>query len=114
MPALVLYLATVCRWLNPLNIETVGQTAGWLWQLPYQNPLLFLVCLPLRVLPDSLYPFGCNLLAAVMGAATLWLLARSVMLFPYDRTREGRIRGHADDTQLHIPLAWVPPVFAAA
>lgn len=114
VPALVLYLATVCRWLNPLNIETVGQTAGWLWQLPYQNPLLFLVCLPLRVLPDSLYPLGCNLLAAVMGAATLWLLARSVMLLPYDRTREGRIRGHADDTQLHIPLAWVPPVFAAA
>ena len=114
LAALVVYWITVCRWLNPLNLEAVGQASGWLWQLPYHTPLMFLVCLPLRVLPDSLYPIGANLMAGVFGAVTLGLLARSIALLPYDRTREGRIRGHADEPSLHIRFSWVPPLFAAA
>lgn len=114
LPALVLYGITLCRWLSPLNLEAIGQTAGWLWQLPYQNPLLFLICLPLRLLSPALYPMGANALAALLAALTLANLVRSVMLLPYDRTREGRLRGHADETSLHIRFAWVPPVFASA
>lgn len=114
LAALVIYWITVCRWLNPLNLEAVGQSSGWLWQLPYHTPLMFVVCLPLRVLPDSLYPLGVNLVSGILGAATLGLLARSIALLPYDRTREGRIRGHADEPSLHIRFSWVPPVFASA
>lgn len=111
--ALVVYLVTLNHWISLGGLSTVAKVSGWTWQPDVSGPLYWLVTLPLRWLPTRMVPLGLNLLSAVMAAATLALLTRSVALLPHDRTEEQRLREKSSFALLSIRLAWLPPVFAA-
>jgi tetratricopeptide (TPR) repeat protein len=66
----------------------------------------------MRALPERWVPLALNLFAAVCGALTLGLLARSVILLPHDRTHEQREREQSPAALLTIRLAWLPPLLA--
>jgi Flp pilus assembly protein TadD len=68
--------------VNSLPLD--AKLTGWDWQPMTSEPLLWLLTLPLRFLPDAWIPAGLNLFFAVTGALTLGLLARSVELLPWD------------------------------
>ena len=111
--ALVLYLATLHSWISFASLPAVSHVGGW-HDLPQtKQPLLYLVTLPLKLLPASALPFAMNGLAAVFGALTLALLVRSVALLPHDRTKEQRQREQSEHSLLSIDLNWMPPLFAA-
>ncbi len=107
-----LYLLTLNHWVGADSVMPTEQMAGWDDSLPYSRPLLWLLSLPLKFVPQASVPFAANLLAALLAAGCLWTLARCVALLPHDRAREERMRDHADHPLLHIRLAWIPPVFA--
>lgn len=111
--ALILYGLTLNPWIGPGSLEATTQMAGWEGAIPFNRPLLWLVSLPLKLLPATLLPVAANWVAALFAAAALGTLARCVALLPHNHTREARMRGHADEPLLHIRLAWVPPLFAA-
>ena len=110
--AFVLYLASLNHWLRVNSIPAVSELSQWEGLQALTRPLLWLLSRPLRLVPEAQFPIALNALAALFGAASVGLLARCVVLLPHDRTRAQRVRGHSEDTQLHIPLAWLPPVFA--
>ena len=95
------------------SLPAVSHVGGW-HDLPQtKQPLLYLVTLPLKLLPASALPFAMNGLAAVFGALTLALLVRSVALLPHDRTKEQRQREQSEHSLLSIGLNWMPPLFGA-
>ena len=49
------------------------------------QPLLWLLTLPIRLLPAGWVPLGLNLLSATCAAVSLGMLARSVELLPWFR-----------------------------
>ena len=110
--ALILYSLTINRWLRLESLEAVARATGWDWAPQRDAPLFFLVTLPFRALPGAIQPLALNCLSAVLAALTLGLLARSVALLPFDRTREARQREHHELALLSIPLAWVAPLVA--
>ncbi len=110
---LVLYLATLNPWVTPTNVMLVGQILGWESDPPYSEPLMYLLGWLVRAFPVERAAWALNLLAAVMGALTVAILARCVALLPHDRTREQRIRGHAENTLLHGWFAPLPVILAA-
>lgn len=110
--ALLLYLVTLNRWLQLTSLPLVARVAGWDPSPNLSAPLWFLFTLPARLLPGGVLPVALNLSTALLAAATLAVLARSVALLPYDRTREARQRERGEGALLSIPLAWVGPVFA--
>ena len=110
---LALYLVTLHPWIGVANAGLAGQLGGWEANGAYTEPLLWLLTRPLRLLPTGLFPVAMNVVAAVAGALSVSLLARSVALMPQDRMREQRIRGHGENSLLHVRLAWIPVVFAA-
>jgi len=125
--ALVVFLLTLNHWLS-LNrwsavdfwnsshnsLSIVANTAGWNWQPEVVRPLHYVVTYPLRWLPDRWVPLALNVFSLACAALTLALLARSVSLLPYDRTREQRDRERSPFALLTIPGAWIPPIVAAA
>ncbi|MBO60485.1 MAG: hypothetical protein CMO63_00755, partial [Verrucomicrobiales bacterium] len=111
--ALVLYLATLHSWISFASLPAISHVGGWNDLPQTKQPLLYLVTLPLKLLPVSAVPAAMNVLAAIFGALTLALLARSVALLPHDRTKEQRQREQSEYSLLSIGLNWVPPVFAA-
>lgn len=110
---LTTYLATLNPWIAANSMETTAQLGGWDGSLMQTRPLLWLLGLPLRWVPEAKFPYAVNLLAAVFAAGAAGLVARCAALLPHDRTREQRVRGHSDRTMLHTKFAWAPPVFAA-
>lgn len=58
--------------------------AGWDWQPMVNRPLAWLLTLPFRLLPGSWIPSALNLFSALVAAATLGILARSVQRLPWD------------------------------
>ena len=112
--ALLVYLVTLNPWVRLDSVGNVSRVGGWDPGVTLQSPLLLLLALPLRLLPMSVQAVALNGLTAVMAALTLYLLARSVALLPFDRTREARLRERSDDSRLSLPAAWVPVVLAAA
>jgi tetratricopeptide (TPR) repeat protein len=110
--ALVLYLVTLNPWLTPTNLAGVANVCGYDWQPMLFQPLLYLITLPLRLLPNAWVPLAMNLLSAVLAAATLGLLARSVALLPHNRLPQQRSLEPSRNGLLTIPLAWVPVVLA--
>ena len=112
--ALVLYLATLHSWISFASLPAVSAVGGWNDLSQSEAPLLFLLTLPLRVLPASVVPMAMNVLAAVFGALTLALLVRSVVLLPHDRTKEQRHREQSAHSLLSLRSSWVPALFAAA
>lgn len=119
---LAVYLVTLNHWVSLANYPQVVKTAGWTWQpnlvtpitSDLLNPAYYVATFPLRWLAPKWIPLALNLFSAVCGALTLALLARSVALLPHDRTDEQRLRETSEFSTLSIPLAWLPPLLAAA
>jgi tetratricopeptide (TPR) repeat protein len=111
--AFVFYLATLNHWVTFVSVPVVAKVAGWDWNTTLSAPLLHLVTWPFRLLPAAWQPVALNAFTALCAALTLALLARSVALMPQDRTRDQRMRERSEFSLLSIPLAWVPPLFAA-
>lgn len=112
--ALALFLATLNRWVSVLGLGPLARAAGTEWGPLVYQPLTYLVTLPVRWLPEAWQPLALNILAALAGAATLGLLARSVILLPHDRTQAQRHAEPSEHSLLSVELAWLPPVLAAA
>src|SRR5262245_55163067 len=110
--ALVLYVLTLNRWVSLASLPVVATIGERESVPPLGAPVHYLVTFPFRWLPTAWQATGLNLFAAVCGALTLGLLARSVALLPQDRTREQRQRERGEFSLLSIPAAWVPPLFA--
>lgn len=110
--AMVFYLFTLARWPTFGGLSTLAKVTGWDWHLIYHAPLHFLITYPIRWLPAGWQVTACNLLAVIFSALTLALLARSVALLPYDRTRDQRQLERSDYSCLSIRASWLPAVLA--
>jgi tetratricopeptide (TPR) repeat protein len=112
--ALLVYLLTLNHWVNIGSLITVAKVTGWdFWSPTLQGPLLYVITLPFRWLPQEWQPVALNGLAAVCASGALGLLTYSVALLPHDRTRDQRQREHSEFSLLTIKTAWIPPVLAA-
>ncbi len=110
--ALLVYVLTLSWSVTLQSLPLTAQLAGWDWLPMTGQPLLWLVTLPLRLLPAVLIPAGLNLFSAVCGALTLGLLARSVQLLPQDRTPIQRVFLSKDNGVFTQPDNWAPVVLA--
>ncbi|MEE2614617.1 MAG: tetratricopeptide repeat protein [Verrucomicrobiota bacterium] len=111
--SLLLYLVTLHTWVSFASLPTISHIGGWHDFPQSKQPLLYLVTLPLKLLPTSLLPMAVNALSALFGALTLALLARSTAILPHDRTKEQRQREQSEHSFLTIGLNWIPPLFAS-
>lgn len=90
--ALLFYALTMSRGVTIGSLALTSKIAGWDWLPLTGQPLLWLLTLPLRLLPAGWVPAGLNLFFAVAGAVTLGILAWSLELLPWFRplaTRKG-------------------------
>lgn len=110
---LLFYVLTVNHWVSLANLGGVATISGWLWTPQFNNPLYFLVTMPIRLLPAPAVPLALNLFSVVCAALTLGLLARSVGLLPHDRTEAQQARERNDFFLLTLRSAWLPPLLAA-
>src|SRR5258705_6215060 len=108
----LIYAVRLSRWMSYQGLPTLARAAGWDWNLIYHQPLHFLSMYPVRWLPAAWQVMGLNLFSALCSVLTLALLARSVAILPYDRTRDERQLEHNEFSFLSIPGAWLPPIFA--
>jgi tetratricopeptide (TPR) repeat protein len=106
------YLVTLNHWVSFGNLEQVAKTAGYNWLPQFYGPVSFLATLPIRLLPAKWIPLTLNLFAAVCGAASMGLLARSVVLLPHDRTHEQRDKQRTTHWLGVMPTPWLAPVVA--
>jgi len=84
LAALVLYACTVGGGLTLTGLPLAAKLAGWNNVPLVGQPLLWLLTLPLRVLPAAwLAPF-LKLFAATLAALILGLVTRTVQLLPWD------------------------------
>ena len=111
--SLVLYLTTLHSWISFASLPAVSDVGGWNDLSQSVAPLLYLLTLPLKLLPAPMVPMAMNVLAAVFGALTLAMLARSVVLLPHDRTKEQRQREQSAHSLLSLRSNWIPALFAA-
>ena len=111
--SLVLYLTTLHSWISFASLPAVSDVGGWNDLSQSVAPLLYLLTLPLKLLPASMVPMAMNVLAAVFGALTLAMLVRSVVLLPHDRTKEQRQREQSAHSLLSLRSNWMPALFAA-
>jgi tetratricopeptide (TPR) repeat protein len=118
--ALLLYAIMLQHWVTIRSLPVAGIVAGWDWHplplawRPVQvYPLFLILTAPARILPASLQPLALNAFAALCASLTLGLLAASIRLLPHDRTRDQRQREGGAYALLSIPLAFIPPIFAA-
>jgi tetratricopeptide (TPR) repeat protein len=111
---LAVYGLTLNHWVTLANLIPVAKVSGFLWQPDFYSPLLFLITYPFRWLSPAKIPLALNIFSAVCSAATLGILARTIMLLPHDRTEAERVRERNDFAFLTIKGAWFPPLLAAA
>ena len=111
--SLVLYLTTLHSWISFASLPAVSDVGGWNDLSQSVAPLLYLLTVPLKLLPASMVPMAMNALAAVFGSLTLAMLARSVILLPHDRTKEQRQREQSAHSLLSLRSNWMPALFAA-
>jgi tetratricopeptide (TPR) repeat protein len=79
-----------------------------------QQPVLFLLTWPLRLLPAGWIPVGLNVLAAACASVTLGLLARSVALLPQESLPERQsVPANDQPRSPAFRSAWMPVVLAA-
>ncbi len=84
LAALLIYGVTLCWGTTANGLALTANVAGWDWQPLLDQPLTWLLTLPLRILPTAWIPAGLNLFLALCAALTLGILARSVELLPWD------------------------------
>ncbi len=119
--ALLLYGFTLNHWVTLTSLPVVAKVTGWDWHTTYLDwrvtncaPLLYIVTLPFRWLPQAWQPAGMNFLSAICAALTLALLARSVRLLPQDRTRDQRLRELHENALLSDRESLLPQILAVA
>jgi tetratricopeptide (TPR) repeat protein len=83
--ALVLYGLTLSHGVTLNSLALTAKVAGWDWRPMSSHPLVWLLTLPLQLLPAACAAVGLNLFSAVCGAVTLGILARSLELLPWFR-----------------------------
>ncbi len=83
--ALVLYGLTVSHGVTLSSLALTAKVAGWDWRPLSGHPVLWLLTLPVRLLPAAWVAVALNLFSAVCGAATLGILTRSLELLPWFR-----------------------------
>ena len=86
--ALLLYGVTLSRGVTFNSLTLTAKLAGWDWMPMVSQPVLWLLTLPLRWLPEAWVPAGLNIFSALCGAATLGILVRSLELLPWIRPLE--------------------------
>ncbi len=91
--ALLIYAVTLSHGVTMNSLLLAAKVAGWDWTPMVGQPLLWLVTLPLRLLPAAWVPPCLNLFSATTAALTLGLLARTVQLLPWDRPWDDANRG---------------------
>jgi tetratricopeptide (TPR) repeat protein len=89
---LVLYGVTLSRGVTINSLSLTAKVAGWDWMPIVEQPLLWLLTLPMRLLPAVWVPLGLNFFSAATAALTLGLLARTVQLLPWERPWENTNR----------------------
>jgi len=117
--ALLLYGLTLNHWVSLRALPLMAQVTGWDWN-PYSltwrtepmAPLYLVLTAPVRLLPAGWQPAALNIFTAVCAALTLGLLARSVRLWPHDRTREQRLQELGTRALLTFRTAFLPALFA--
>jgi tetratricopeptide (TPR) repeat protein len=82
------YLITLSHGVTATSLPLAARVAGWDWTPMVGLPVLWLLTLPLRLLPAAWVPLGLNIFSAATAALTLGLLARTVQLLPWDKPRE--------------------------
>jgi len=85
LAALCLYAGTIGGGLTLYGLPLASKLAGWDAAPMTGQPLLWLLTLPLQVLPAAWVPLLLKLLAAALAAALLGLLTRTVQMLPWDR-----------------------------
>ena len=85
LAAFVIYACTMGRGMTLTGAPLAAQLAGWNEAPLVGQPLLWLVTLPLRLLPAACLPLALKLFAAILAAGILWLLTRTVQLLPWDQ-----------------------------
>jgi len=110
--ALVVYLLTLHHWISFSGLFELSRSFGWVWQPDLVGPVSWLAALVFRILPVAVRPVAMNACAAVCGALSLVWLARSVALWPHDRTHDQRQRERGPFWFLSVRTAWLPPVVA--
>ena len=113
LAGLAIFLATLNSFVSLASLATANEVAQWEPYNQTARPLLWLLTRPIGWIGGSAQFFAMNLLSAVLAAAALYQLARTVAILPHDRTRDQRNREPHEKGLLSIPLAWVPPVVAA-
>ena len=82
--AFVIYVATMGGEVTANSLPLAAKLAGWDEKILVGQPLLWLLTLPLRLLPGGWVPLAVKLLAAALAAAILGLIARTVQFLPWD------------------------------
>src|SRR6516162_269225 len=80
LAALLVYALTLSWGVTANSLPLAANVAGWEWRPMTNQPLVWLVTLPLRVLPEGWIPIALNFFAATCAAAVIGILARSVEL----------------------------------
>ena len=111
--AFIIYLVTLAHGVTMDNLAWTARVADWDLQPLGNQPLLWLVTLPLRWLPSAWVAVELNILSACFGAWTLGLLARSVQILPQNRTPVQRIFVTGKRGIYEKADNWAPAVLAA-
>ena len=105
--ALVVYTVTLSQDVTMQSLPLTAKVAGWDWQPLASRPVLWLVTLPVKLLPEQYIPVALNFMSAVFAALCLSLLTHSMQLlpwsFPFRRT--GREKLVASGATL-LAVAW--------
>jgi tetratricopeptide (TPR) repeat protein len=104
MGALVFYAATMSHGVTFASLPFAAKIAGWDWLPLVSHPLAWLLTLPLRLLPGGRIPGALNFFSALLAAATLGILARSVQLLEWDCPPDTKKKW----------LLWLPALLACA
>jgi tetratricopeptide (TPR) repeat protein len=86
--AFVVYAFSLSHGVTVNSLPLTAKVAGWDWTPMAGQPLLWLLTLPLRLLPAGWAPLGLNLFSAIAAAVTVGMLARTVQLLPWEHSWE--------------------------
>lgn len=109
---LVVYFATISRWITLVGAPNYARVLGWDWQPILFAPIYHALTYPIRFFPADWQVLALNIFSALCSAATIGLLSRSVSILPYDRTRDQRALEQNENSFLTLRTSWVPPVMA--
>ncbi len=111
--AFAIYLITLAHGVTMNNLTWTSKVAGWDPQPLGNEPVLWLLTLPLHLFPASWAAVELNIFSALCGAWTLCLLARSVQILPQNRTPVQRIFLTSNRGLFLGTDNWAPAVLAA-